>query len=64
VGDIYVTADHGHCGLVEEIEESRDPGDGRKITIRHDSSKQNGGGDGVVEDDFDEHFHGRGEFKW
>jgi hypothetical protein len=64
VGDIYVTADHGHCGLVVRIEESREQGGKRKITIRNDSSSNDGSGRGVVEDDFDERFHGRGEFKW
>jgi hypothetical protein len=64
VGDIYVTADHEHCGRVVEIDETREPGGKRKITIRHDSSNSSGTGRGVVEDDFDEHFHGRGEFKW
>jgi len=64
VGDIYATPDHEHCGLVVEIDESREPGGKRKITIRHDSSNSSGTGDGVKDSDFDEHFHGRGEFKW
>lgn len=63
VGDIYVTADHRHCGRVVRIDESEERGGKRKITIRNDSSSSIGGR-GVVEDDFDEHFHGRGEFKW
>ncbi len=64
VGDIYVTADHGHCGLVVEIDESREPGGKRKITIRHDSSNSSGTGGGVKESDFDQRFHGTGEFRW
>jgi hypothetical protein len=44
--------------LVAEIEESRKPGGKRKITIRHDSSNSAGTGHGVMESDFDEHFHG------
>jgi hypothetical protein len=63
VGDIYVTADHKHCGLVVRTEESRDPAGKIKITIRNDSSSSSGGR-GVVDDDFDNRFHGRGEFKW
>lgn len=63
VGDIYVTADHKHCGLVVRTEESRDPGGKIKITIRNDSSSSREGR-GVVDDDFDNHFHGRGQFKW
>ncbi len=64
VGDIYVTADHRHCGLVVRTEDSREPGGKIKITIRNDSSNSAGTGRGVVDDDFDEHFHGRGQFKW
>lgn len=64
VGDIYVTANHGHCGLVVRIDESREKGGHRKITIRNDSSKSSCGGRGVIEDDFDDHFHGSGEFYW
>lgn len=64
VGDIYVTANHGHCGLVVRIDESRERGGERKITIRHDSSNSSGTGHGVMESDFDDHFHGKGEFKW
>ena len=64
VGDIYVTANERHCGLVVQIEESRKPGDRTKITIRHDSSNSSGTGRGVVENDFDQHFHGTGDFYW
>ncbi len=64
VGDIYVTTNEGHCGLVVSVDESREPGVNRKITIRHDSSNSSGTGRGVVEDDFDKHFHGTGKFKW
>ncbi|MGH7813168.1 MAG: hypothetical protein ACREQI_04105 [Candidatus Binataceae bacterium] len=63
VGDIYVLYEYGvpkHCGLVVRIIESSEPGGRRRIIIRHDSSKQGG----VVENDFDEHFHGSGEFHW
>ncbi len=64
VRDIYVTANGKHCGLVVEIDERREPGGKRKITIRHDSSSSSGSGPGVVENDFDEHFQGTGQFKW
>ncbi len=63
-GDIYVTADHSHCGWVTEIEEHREPRGTRTITIENDSSNSSCTGRGVVEDDLDEHFHGRGEFYW
>jgi len=64
IGDIYVTAKGTHCGLVVKIDEGRTPDADRKITIRHDSSNSSGTGHGVVENDFDEHFHGTGHFYW
>ena len=64
VNDIYVTANGQHCGLVVQVEESRVPGGKRKISIRNDHSNHSGTGKGVVTDDFDEHFHGTGVFKW
>ena len=54
-GDIWVQADLGHCGLVINVS----AGSPNTITIRHDSSDQGG----VVENDFDGHFGGRGSFK-
>jgi len=60
VNDIYVTPDKSHCGLVVRVEKSREPGGGRKITIRHDSSHLGR----VADSDFDEYFHGRGLFYW
>jgi hypothetical protein len=64
VGEIYVTTNEGHCGLVVSVDQSSQAGGRRQITIRHDSSNSSGTGRGVVEDDFDEHFHGTGKFKW
>jgi hypothetical protein len=55
VGDIWVQADKGHCGLVISVK----AGSPNTITIRHDSSQQHG----VVENDFDSFFGGRGSFK-
>ena len=51
--DIYVTPDQGHCGMVIAV-----VGQGATITIRHDSSAQGG----VVENDFDLFFKGKGAF--
>ncbi len=64
VGDIYVTANRGHCGRVASIDGSGEPGGRLKVMIRHDSSNSSGTGHGVMESDFDDHFHGKGEFKW
>ncbi len=64
VGDIYVTANHGHCGLVVSVDENTEQGGKPKIVIRNDSSTSTCEGRGVVDDDFDHHFHGKGEFYW
>lgn len=64
VNDVWVNDQKSHCGLVLRIQEGEDGK--KKITIRHCSSSQFGsGGRGVVDDDFDRHFKGKGDFyRW
>lgn len=55
--DIWAQADRAHCGIViSVVPKAGSPPN--TITIRHDSSSQGG----VVDNDFDTHFHGNGSF--
>lgn len=55
INDIWANSKKDHCGLVLKVEGK---GDKTKITIRHCSSGQGG----VVDNDFQSHFKGDGDF--
>ena len=57
-GDIWINDDENHAGLVVRVMPSLDPHETPEITIRHDSSRQNG----VATNDFEHYFHGQGSF--
>jgi hypothetical protein len=57
VNDIWANDNRDHCGLVAAVVATGGTPP-NTITIRHDSSAQGG----VVEDDFDSHFGGKGTF--
>jgi len=62
--DIWVDPRREHCGLVVSIKEVKVGEEVKQaIAIMHCASAQFGGGErGVVTDDFERHFKGRGDF--
>lgn len=58
-GDIYVSADEKHMGLVIKAEKPKKEGEQPEITIRHDSSNLGK----VAESTFADYFKGKGNFR-
>ncbi|MGC1398691.1 hypothetical protein [Candidatus Binatus sp.] len=57
-GDIWISDEEDHAGLVIRVMPNLYPDEIPEITICHDSSRQNG----VAINDFKTYFHGRGWF--
>ena len=57
-GDIWISEAEDHAGLVVRVMPNLHPRQMPEITIRHDSSRQNG----VATNDFERYFHGQGWF--